>query len=144
MTHMLKLLIPIDDTDSTPAMIDSFLVWLDRLGSPVEVHLLSVQPLIRGDVGRFIGENEIRDFHLEQGLKVLAPSKEKLLAKGIPHQFHVSVGDPADVIVQFAREQQCDQIVMGTRALGHLMALLVGSVTAKVIELTDIPVLLIK
>ncbi len=142
---MLKLLLPIDDTDSTPTMLDSFLAWLDRLGSPAEIHLLNVQPLIHGDVGRFISENEIRDFHLEQGLKVLEPYKEKLLQKGIPHQFHVSVGDPAEVIVQFAREQQCDQIVMGTRrALGPLMALLSGSVTTKVIESSDLPVMLIK
>ena len=142
---MLKLLLPIDDTDSPPTMIDSFLAWLDRLGSPAEIHLLNVQPIIHGDVGRFISENDIRDFHLEQGLKVLDPYKEKLLAKGILHQFHVSVGDPAEVIVQFSREQQCDQIVMGTsRARGPLMTLLLGSVTAKVIESSNVPIMLIK
>ena len=141
---MLKLLLPIDDTDSTPTMIDSFLAWLDRLGSPAEIHLLNVQPLIHGDVGRFISENEIRDFHLEQGLKVLEPYKEKLLQKGIPHQFHVSVGDPAEVIVQFAREQQCDQIVMGSYGRGALKEFLCGSITLKVVQLSTIPILLVK
>jgi hypothetical protein len=67
----------------------------------------------------------------------------KLDAAGVPYVHHISVGDPAEVIAEFAKQKGCDQIVMGTRGLGAT-GLLLGSVTTKLIHLSDVPVLLVK
>lgn len=48
------------------------------------------------------------------------------------------------MIVRFANEKQCDQIVMGPRGAGGIQGLLLGSVTSKVMQLAKTPVLLIK
>jgi nucleotide-binding universal stress UspA family protein len=48
------------------------------------------------------------------------------------------------MIVQFATELQCDQIVIGPRGLGAIKGLLLGSVASKLIQLSTIPVLLLK
>jgi nucleotide-binding universal stress UspA family protein len=48
------------------------------------------------------------------------------------------------MIVQFATEKQCDQIVIGPRGLGSVQGVLLGSVASKLIHLSPIPVLLIK
>jgi nucleotide-binding universal stress UspA family protein len=48
------------------------------------------------------------------------------------------------MIARFARERGCDQILMGTRGLGAIGSLLLGSVATKVIHLADVPVLLVK
>ena len=63
---------------------------------------------------------------------------------GIAYQFHITVGDPAEMIVRFATEKQYDLIVMGPRGRGGLKGLLLGSVTSKVMQLSQIPVLLVK
>ncbi|HEX9811647.1 MAG TPA: universal stress protein [Burkholderiales bacterium] len=45
---------------------------------------------------------------------------------------------------QYAREKRCDQIYIGTRGLGPITGMLLGSVTTKVLHLSDVPVLLVK
>lgn len=56
----------------------------------------------------------------------------------------VEAGDPADVIVDVAHEEESDLIVMGSRGLGTLGGLLTGSVSAAVLEAAPCPVLLCK
>jgi nucleotide-binding universal stress UspA family protein len=43
-----------------------------------------------------------------------------------------------------AKEHGCAQIVMGTRGLGTVSGMLLGSVATKVIHLADVPVVLLK
>jgi nucleotide-binding universal stress UspA family protein len=48
------------------------------------------------------------------------------------------------MIAQVAREEDIQHIVMGTRGLGSIQGLLLGSVATKVIHLADVPITLIK
>ena len=50
-------------------------------------------------------------------------------------------GDPAGEILECSRMKQADLIVMPTQGHGRLHGLLIGSVTAKVLDQSDIPVL---
>jgi nucleotide-binding universal stress UspA family protein len=60
--------------------------------------------------------------------------QRKLAAEG-----RMLVGDPASTIVAFARRARCSEIVVGTRGLGGLKGLLLGSVTPKVSHLSTVP-----
>jgi nucleotide-binding universal stress UspA family protein len=53
-------------------------------------------------------------------------------------------GAIADTIVAVAREVDADQIVMGNRGLGPLRGAVLGSVSARVVQLARIPVTLVK
>ncbi len=53
-------------------------------------------------------------------------------------------GDPAEALLEEAKRVGADLIVMGTRGLGDLGALLLGSVSHKVIQLADCPVTVVK
>jgi nucleotide-binding universal stress UspA family protein len=53
-------------------------------------------------------------------------------------------GQVAKTIVEVAGEEGVDQIVMGTRGLGGVQGLLLGSVATQVIHLADVPVTLLK
>jgi nucleotide-binding universal stress UspA family protein len=54
------------------------------------------------------------------------------------------IGSPAETIDHVAREVGANQIVMGTRGLGSLGNLFLGSVTTKVVRLAEVPVTLVK
>ncbi len=53
-------------------------------------------------------------------------------------------GEPADALLEEAKRVNADLIVMGTRGLGELTALLLGSVSHKVIQLAECPVTTVK
>ena len=53
-------------------------------------------------------------------------------------------GQVARTIADVAREEDVGQIVMGTRGLGGVQGLLLGSVATQVIHLVEVPVTLIK
>lgn len=55
-----------------------------------------------------------------------------------------AVGPAATEIVRVAAETGADQIVMGTRGMGALGGLLLGSVAQRVVHLAPVPVLLVK
>ena len=57
---------------------------------------------------------------------------------------HVEIGDPGETIASYASAHGCDEIVMGTGGIGTIGNLLVGSVATKVIQLANMPVMLVK
>ena len=141
---MLKLLVPVDGSENSVRLADYLVKWLQRLAEPAEVRLINVQPALHGEIGMFLSKEQIRNYHHDEGIHALQGARDRLDQANVPYTFHISVGDPAEIIVQFAREQQCDQIVMGTRGMGKFASLLLGSVASKVIQLAEIPVMLIK
>ena len=53
-------------------------------------------------------------------------------------------GDPAEEIIQFARNNDIDMIVIGSRGLGKIKGLLLGSVSSKVCQLAECTCVTIK
>jgi nucleotide-binding universal stress UspA family protein len=58
--------------------------------------------------------------------------------------FHARLGDPAPSIARFARSMKCTEIIMGTRGRSRMASLVLGSVAMRVVQLTDLPVTLVK
>ena len=63
---------------------------------------------------------------------------------GVKYTCHYKIGAVAEEIIQLAETLNCYQIVMGTHGRGAFSELLMGSITLKVIQLSKIPVLLVK
>lgn len=53
-------------------------------------------------------------------------------------------GEEAQVLMDVAREEDVDIIVVGPRGMGRLRGLLVGSVTDRLVQLSDRPVLVVR
>lgn len=141
---MLKILLPVDGSDYANKAISGFIALLGWYKEKPELHLLNVQYPLRGNVALFINQTDIKQYHQEEGQKELQSTCALLDQAGVAYQYHIVVGDPAEMIVRFASEKQCDQIVMGPRGAGGIQGLLLGSVTSKVMQLAKTPVLLIK
>jgi nucleotide-binding universal stress UspA family protein len=56
----------------------------------------------------------------------------------------IKTGAPAEIIVQTAKEQNCDLIVMGTHGHGVIADVLIGSTAKWVVKQSPIPVLVIR
>ncbi len=141
---MLKILLPVDGSDNSDKTVCEFIQLLDWYKEKPELHLLNVQYPLDGNVSLFINQSDITQYHQEEGLKSLQSARDLLDQAGISYQHHITVGSPAEMIVRFAVEKQYDQIVMGPRGKGGIQDMLLGSVTNKVMQLSNLPVLLVR
>ena len=141
----MKILIPVDGSANAQRAVDYVIGNIAALKERPQLLLLNVQwNVATGNVKLFINQQTIDDYYREQGMAALQSARAALDAAALPYQYHISVGTPAEAIVQYANEQGVDQITMGRQGQGGLQALLLGSVVNKVLHLASCPVLLIK
>lgn len=141
---MKAILVPVDGSDSSTRAM-KFAIEIARGHDDVVLHLLTVQaPIISGNVKRFISTEAINSYYQEEGKKALMPAKLLLDETGISCEETIEVGPPARTIAEFAKKNHCDLVVMGSRGLGAVASLVLGSITTKVLHLVDIPVTLVK
>ena len=141
----MKILIPVDGSASANRAVDHAIATASLLKETPQIFLLNVQwNIASGNVKLFINQQTINDYYREQGTAALAPAREKLDVARLPYTYHISIGTPAEAIMQYAQEQQVDQITMGAQGQGTLSALLLGSVVSKVMQLATVPVLIVK
>lgn len=141
----MKILIAVDGSDSSLRAVEHVIASREYLKDEPELLLLNVQwNIAAGNVKLFINQDTIKDYYREQGLAALAAARTKLDAAGMAYSFHISIGTPAEAIVQYAAEQQVGQIVIGARGQGSLSSLLLGSVVDKVLHLAKAPVLVVR
>jgi len=143
MTDMLHVLVPMDDSPSAMRAV-RHVIELAGHGLRVELHLLSVQSPLRGAAAALIAPSGLNDYHREAGMKVLAAGQALVEQAGLPVHLHVGVGNAGNIALAFARQLGCRQIVMGTRGLGGVAGILLGSVSRHVIAESDLPVTLVR
>jgi nucleotide-binding universal stress UspA family protein len=140
---MLKVLVPVDGSENAMRALQQAVRLLRERGD-VEIHVLNVQPPLSGDVTTFVGSATVKDYHREEGEKVLAPAKALLDRERIPYKPHVTVGPAGESIAGFAKKLGCDSIIMGTRGMGGFKGALLGSVSTDAIQHSEVPVTLVK
>lgn len=142
----MKILIPVDGSDCALRAVAHAIKMIGACAGhdKPEVHLINVQPSVRGAVGMFIDKEDIKDYHREEGMKALESARKLLDEAGLEHTIHIDVGAPGQVIDRYSRELGVEQIVMGTRGFGNISDIVLGSTSEALLRLTSIPVLLVK
>ncbi|HEY0666381.1 MAG TPA: universal stress protein [Gallionella sp.] len=141
----MKILIPVDGSANALRAVEHVISSVATLKDAPQLLLLNVQwNVATGNVKLFINQQTIDDYYREQGMAALKAASAALDAAGMPYQYHISVGTPAEAIAQYAEEQAVDQIVMGRQGQGGLQSLLLGSVVNKVLHLAKCPVLSVR
>ena len=137
-----SLLVPYDGSAYAKRALDYAVDQAQSTGA--ELHILNVQSPLPGDVATFVGRGNIKQYHHDEGDKVLAPAKRKVEAAGLPMHCHIGVGQPGPVIADFTDQLKCSQVVMGTRGHSSALGLLLGSVATHVVGHVRVPVTLVK
>ena len=141
---MQKVLLAVDGSDNSLRAVAYMVKRASAAKDQYQVFLVNVQYALHGTVATFIDAQQLKQYHHDEGMKVLAPAQAQLAAAGITSTHHLFVGDPAELISRFAAEQRCDEIVIGSRGLSGIGSLLVGSVATKIVHLAKVPVVLVK
>ena len=121
-----------------------FLCGLAAAGTPLEVVLLNVQPEVVDWQTHGLAKESMTAQREFLGSQAMEGPRRLFDAAGIRYTAHVELGDPAKTIVDVARRDGCDWIVMGTRGTGAIEGLALGSVAHKVVHLASVPVTLVK
>ena len=140
---MLKILLSTDGSEQSQRA-EPHAVRLYK-NAPVALHVLYVQiPVQSGHARMFVSKQDLDTFYQDEGEKALAETCRLLEQAGVPYSKHMRVGSVAETIAQFAKEQQCDQIIMGTHGRSGLKHVLMGSVATDVVRISEVPVLLVR
>ena len=141
----MHILIPVDGSDSAVRAVRYAISLRDKFRDPVQYDLVNVQRgITSGNVRLFVSQEQIKRFQQEEGENALRSARAVLDDSGAAYAAHVAVGDESESIARYAREHSCDLVVMGTRGMGSIANMLLGSVSARVIHLSPVPVVLVK
>ena len=133
------LLVPIDGSASALRAL-RYACERFRAGGFDAVVALNVQAPMPSS--RFVSQQMIDEHHERLSDEALAPARRLAAKLDVKLTCAVANANPAEAIVNFARKG--DEIVMGTRGLGRVGNMLMGSVATRVIHLAEVPVTLIK
>ena len=141
---MLKVLLPADGSENSNRAVKHLIHLIKNLGA-MEVHVVNVQPeLLYIDI-LLKPRQEVVDAWTQKAGRDASRSACALLDEaGIPYVLEFASGEVAEAIIWHAQHYQCDMIVMGTRGMGTVANLVLGSVATKVTHLANIPVTLVK
>lgn len=141
---MIRILLPVDDSAGSRNAVDAFLRQLDWYREIPEMHVLNVQPPLRGDITNFLKAELIEQYHRDEGQKAIKPIRSAVEAAGVKAEFHVMVGHAAETICRFSAERDCHQIVMGAGLVGSVGGWILGSTVTRVLRQSTSPVLVMR
>jgi len=142
----MKILLAVDGSKHSLKAVKTLIAHADWYRETPAVELVNVHlpvPRIRG-MSAVVGASQIRRYYDREGKVALSKARKLLDAKGIKYSAHILVGPVAETIVRQARLTRCDLIMMGTRGMSAAANLLLGSCANRVVNVSPIPVLLVK
>ena len=134
-----KVLVPVN---GSPASLRALDFAIEMMGQFV---LLNVQNISAVDLAGAAMGSDWQEAASQASDKALKEAVGKAQAAGIAFKSIVRTGQTAEAIAQAAHDEGVGHhIVMGTRGLGSIQGLLLGSVAMKVIHLAEVPITLLK
>ncbi|MFC4810207.1 universal stress protein [Paenibacillus sp. GCM10023250] len=139
------ILIPLDESELAGKALEHAVALARALGGGVRLTALHVNPGIKLSGPIIITSGlDLEGALAEEDKHVAAYANAKLASAGAEHKVLLAQGDPAEVICRTAKEAGADLIIMGSRGVGLVSELLLGSVSHAVAKRAHCPVLLVK
>ena len=142
-----KILVPVDGSEGSWRALEHAVAIGEKFGAELVVAtviqpynnatLLSV-PLDAKTITE--GNSELEKI----GDKVLQMAAERLMSYKGKVDYCVEVGHPSERIIALAKKSNAEAIVIGSRGLSGIAEFFLGSVSSKVSQYADVPVLIVK
>ena len=146
----MRVVLPFDGSPSAVRAVAYVIDLTARFAKErVTVDLINVQNATIALPGAFVRDaadvaEQLAKSALRDGAKLLAKPIATLQRAKVKVQSKVVLGEPADEIATHVQDSGADAIVMGTRGLGAVGGLVLGSIASKVVHLVKVPVTLVK
>ena len=138
-----KVLIPVDGSPASLRALD-FAIEMARPSAGASLVLLNVQTISASEATSAAMGSDWQDTASRASAGALEQAVKKCEDGSIRFSTLIKTGLVAEAIAQVARDEGIDRIVTGTRGLGSIQGLLLGSVAMKVVHLAEVPITLIK
>jgi len=136
-----RFLVPVDFSEHANQAVDYAIGLAGKLGARVTLlHVIQSLPLGGVDMGVTLPYTYLQDLEAEI-MRGMEPYLERVTAAGLEGEIVVVHGIPFHEIIETARTQEADLIIMGTHGRTGLQHVLLGSVAEKVVRLAPCPVL---
>jgi len=152
-----RILVPIDGSEHSRKALEFAADIAGRFNaSVVLVHVVSTAALLPAPVPQVgvpvtpegvpppVFSKKMAEDLAKLGSELLARGSSEVEKRGLTVKNVLERGEPVEKIVQTAKNERCDLIVIGARGLGKMRALLLGSVSDGVVHRAPCPVLVVK
>ena len=140
MDNSKRILVPIDSSETSKRVLAQA-AKVNRF-SEAEIHILYVADIHKLAINAYLSNNILAEIE-KAGDRILGEAE-----LAFPKEMHLvkiyRTGDPAEVIEEYEKEINADLIIMGSRGLGFVRGVLLGSVSKYVLEHAKCPVLIVK
>ena len=142
----MKMLVPVDGSQASLRAVEFAIHLCTSLpvSSIVLVNIQNTMTIGVADAGILSPLEMDSAEELRYATELLKEPLRSCKEAGVNTSTRAATGPIADTIVRIAREEHADHIVMGTRGLGALRGMLLGSISTQVLQLADMPLTLIK
>lgn len=132
--NLKTILFPTDFSHTGDAALQLAKVLARDTGAKLLIVHVEEPPMVYAEGGMYYGAVEPDKEQLEKMLREVVPGD------GIACEHRLVMGNPADALVEVAKEEHADMIVMGTHGRTGLSRLLMGSVAEAVVRHASCPV----
>ena len=137
---MKNILVPVDGSEGADRAIEKAATLAQVCGA--KLNFLYVANINQLAINAVLSD-AILDSVTKAGNVILDRALE-MVPTGVEKESFSDTGSPAVVILDFAESNDIDLIVMGSRGLGVVKGVLLGSVSQYVVEQSKCPVLVVK
>jgi nucleotide-binding universal stress UspA family protein len=139
-----RFLVPVDFSEYADQALEYAMGLAGKLGARLTLlHVIQALPLGGVDMGVSLPYTYLQDLEAEI-TNSLQAYLERVTAAGLEGEIAVVHGVPFHEIIETAKLQQVDLIIMGTHGRTGLQHVLLGSVAEKVVRLSPCPVLVVR
>ena len=141
----MKILFATDGSDAALAALKSLVDRRAWFAGAVDLTVITVHyamPFKRA--AAWAGHDALKKYYDEECDAVLAPAVAELTARGVAFRTEKRVGEPAATIVATGVEGGYDLLAVGAQGHSALAHFMLGSIAAKVVAASKIPVLLLR
>ena len=140
----MKIVLAVDGSPVTKRML-SYLAAHDELFSKNnEFVAVNVTGEIPPHVTRFLAHEILEEYYADEGEKVLELVSEFAKMQGWNLRERHAVGNPGETLAEIVEAEKPDLLVMGSHGHGAFAGAMLGSMSARMIARTKVPLLLIR
>ena len=140
----MKIMVAVDGSDISVRAAQYANQLARKLAKPATIYLVAVDSEAFPGVASRIGKDAVARLHAESHEQMLGPARKALARSKSTVREIAVVGEPATAILEAARANKAELLVMGSHGRGAVKGMFLGSVSSKVIAQAELPVTIIR